>query len=43
MAEFWATGAVLGMAMLSYNLMSLFRQAVMNPVSILRWRRYTTR
>lgn len=29
MAEFWATEAALGMAMLAYNLMSLFRQAVM--------------
>ncbi|MDP1636897.1 MAG: hypothetical protein Q8L62_02205, partial [Candidatus Nitrotoga sp.] len=26
---FWATEAALGMAMLAYNLMSLFRQAVM--------------
>ena len=29
MAQFWATEAALGMAMLAYNLMSLFRQAVM--------------
>ncbi|MDO9053445.1 MAG: hypothetical protein Q7U37_05890 [Gallionella sp.] len=29
MTEFWATEAALGMAMLAYNLMSLFRQAVM--------------
>jgi Transposase DDE domain group 1 len=29
MDQFWATEAALGMAMLAYNLMSLFRQAVM--------------
>lgn len=29
MEQFWATEAALGMAMLAYNLMSLFRQAVM--------------
>jgi hypothetical protein len=29
MRDFWATEAALGMAMLAYNLMSLFRQAVM--------------
>ena len=29
MAQFWATEAALGMAMLAYNLMSLFRQAAM--------------
>lgn len=29
MEKFWATEAALGMAMLAYNLMSLFRQAVM--------------
>ena len=27
--DFWATEAALGMAMLAYNLMSLFRQAVL--------------
>jgi len=29
MAQFWATEAALGMAMLAYKVMSLFRQAVM--------------
>ncbi len=29
MRDFWATEAALGFAMLAYNLMSLFRQAVL--------------
>ena len=29
MRDFWATEAALGLAMLTYNLMSLFRQAVL--------------
>ncbi len=29
LGNFWATEAALGFAMLAYNLMSLFRQAIM--------------